>query len=66
MYQSIEKYKSIITDFRIILWESEPTSYRFKAEIQFIDNSVLLIKEYIIQNKRKYSYHWQINNNQMG
>jgi len=63
MYESIEKFKSIIKDSKVVLLESEPTSYRFKAEIQFIDNSILLIKEYIIQNKRKYSYHWQINNN---
>ena len=65
MYQLVEIYKSIIEDFQIILWESGATSYRFKAKIHFIDNSVLFIREYLFQNKRKYSYHWQNQDNRL-
>lgn len=55
----VDKYASIITDYEVITWESEPTSSRFKARITFIDGSSLLVKDYLFAHGRKYAYHWQ-------
>jgi len=53
------KFKDIIEEYKIIKWDLEPHSSRFIAEILFTDNSTLSIRDYVIENRRKYSYHWQ-------
>jgi hypothetical protein len=60
--KEIEKYKSIIIEHEIILWDSEPTSYRFKAKISFINGSNLIVRDYLYPTGRKYSFHWQDKN----
>jgi hypothetical protein len=59
MIDIIENFKSIISDYSIIQWENEPSGSRFKSQIKFIDGSSLFIKEYLLSDGRKYSYHWQ-------
>lgn len=59
MKHILDKYSNIITDYDIIVWESEPTSYRFKARIAFIDGSYLAVKDYLFPGSRKYAFHWE-------
>jgi hypothetical protein len=59
MIEIIEKYKDIVKTYQIISWDSEPLNYRFKAHIYFINNSTLIIKDYLFTNGRKYSFQWQ-------
>ncbi len=59
MIELLDKYKDIISEQEIILWDIEPDSYRFKARITFIDNSSLIVRDYIFVHYRKYSFHWQ-------
>lgn len=59
MKHIFEQYSNIISNYEIVTWESEPTSYRFKARIIFTDGSYLAIKDYLISESRKYAYHWQ-------
>ena len=62
MINIIKKYDSIIENYEIINWEAEPTSYRFKANIVFTNGTKLYVKDYLLSNKRKYSFHWQDEN----
>lgn len=59
MKEILEKYKSFITEYEIIVWDSEPTSYRFKARISFNNGSHLIVRDYLYPAGRKYSFHWQ-------
>ena len=52
-------YDDIITRYSVCHFYTEPESSRFKAEIQFTDNSILMVKDYIFPTGRKYAYHWQ-------
>ena len=59
MLDLIAKYESFIKSFRVLLYEQEGKLLRFKAQLIFMDDSTLFIKEYIFENKeRKYAYHW--------
>jgi hypothetical protein len=59
MLDLLSKYSPFINSFRITDYEHEGNSFRFKARIEFADNSTLFIKEYVFENnERKYSYHW--------
>lgn len=59
MHEIIKKYQDIIQYHQIELWENEPTTYRFKARIEFTDRSLLFIRDYLFPRGRKYVYHWQ-------
>lgn len=65
MKEILDRYKDIIKKYEIIVWDSEPRAYRFKAIITLIDDSRLLIKDYILSHGRKYSFHWQDRNNHL-
>ncbi len=65
MEEILKKYKSIIIKHEIIFWDSEPTSYRFKAKISFINGSYLMIRDYQFVSERKYSFHWQDKNDNL-
>jgi hypothetical protein len=44
-------------------YDHEGNTYRFKAEITFIDDTILYVKEYLFENQeRKYAYHWAAKN----
>lgn len=59
MLNLLKKYISIISNYEIIKWEAEPTTYRFVLNILFINDSKLFVKDYLFSNNRKYSFHWQ-------
>jgi hypothetical protein len=59
MKEIFARYESILLRYEILLWESEPTTYRFKAQLYFIDGSNLIVKDYLFPSGRKYSFHWQ-------
>lgn len=59
MKEILDKYESIIKNYEITTWDSEPTSYRFKVNLYFINDSQLIIKDYLFPSGRKYSFHWQ-------
>ncbi len=65
MHDLLKKYQNIIKEYRILLWENEPTSSRFKAEIIFKNQSILYIREYRFPTNRKYVYHWQDKDNKL-
>ncbi|MCF6246489.1 MAG: DUF6516 family protein [Desulfobacula sp.] len=59
MLDLIARHDHFIKSFRVFLHEQEGKLFRFKAQIVFIDDSILHIKEYIFENQeRKYAYHW--------
>jgi hypothetical protein len=59
MLNLIEKYRRSIKTFNISQYDLESNTYRLKMQITFIDESNLVIKEYLFKNgERKYAYHW--------
>ena len=59
MLDLFSEYKRIINSYKVLTYEQEGTSFRSKVQIEFIDKSLLFIKEYIFENhERKYSFHW--------
>ena len=59
MREIIERYGPILLKHEILVWENEPTAYRFKAMLYFLDGSTLAVRDYYLGGERKYSYHWQ-------
>ncbi len=41
------------------------TGFYVKIVVQFNDNSILYIREYVDENERSYSYHWQTEEGKM-
>ncbi|NIM12344.1 MAG: hypothetical protein GTO45_09540 [Candidatus Aminicenantes bacterium] len=59
MFSILQKFSEIIKNTRIILYEFEENQVRIKAEVELIDGSTLVIKDYKFSNNtRKYAYHW--------
>ena len=59
-FKIVEDFKEIIKDFEIKDYKRYGSAKAIVAKIEFIDNSVLHIKDYFfLKGKRKYSYHWQ-------
>ena len=66
MIDILKKYQEIITSYDIHCLDYELLSYRIKTDIILIDDSKLIVKDYLfINNVRKYSYHWQNKYNQL-
>ena len=61
MIEVIKKFSSIIKSYEVIQYDIEPIGYRFKIEIEFINDSKLSVKDYLFSGIRKYSYHWHDN-----
>ena len=60
MQRVLSAYSDIILSYRVLRFDQFGTSLRLKAEIEFIDQSKLHVRETVISGeKRKYSYHWQ-------
>ena len=60
MLKIIENYKKIIIEYHITQFEQFGANLRFRANITFVDHSILYVRETVINGKkRKYSYHWQ-------
>ncbi len=59
-FKIVEDFKEIIKDFEIKDYKRFGTAKALVAKIEFIDNSILHIKDYLfLEGKRKYSYNWQ-------
>ncbi|MCP5104436.1 MAG: hypothetical protein GY950_13695 [bacterium] len=59
-YKLIEEYSSIVSNYSVSEHKKYGPAYSLVAGIEFIDGSILYIKDYLfIDGKRKYSYHWQ-------
>lgn len=54
----IESYE--IQDYRH--WEN---GFYYKLTVIFTDDSVLFVREYVDENERNYSFHWQTTDNQL-
>ncbi len=58
MLDIIHKFKRIISSVNIIKYDIEPIGYRFHAEIYFINGYKLIVRDYQFEDKRKYSFNW--------
>ncbi len=60
-FKIISKYDKIIKSFKIKEFKKYGKAKSLVAEIQFTDNSILFIKDYLfLDGNRKYSYYWII------
>lgn len=60
MIKILEKYSKIIRKYQILKFEQFGENLRFRARIEFKNNTVLFVRETIINGKkRKYAFHWQ-------
>lgn len=56
----VEKYAEIIQSWSVTLLDKDGPNLRFRAQVTFIDSSVLNIRQVVIgESTFKYSYHWQ-------
>jgi hypothetical protein len=57
---TLRKYASIIQAYKITRFEQVGSSFRLRAQLEFIDGSLLYLRETVLEGiERKYSYHWQ-------
>ena len=57
---TLKEYANIIKGYKITRFEKAGPSFKLRAEVTFINNSQLYIRETVINpTRRKYSYHWQ-------
>lgn len=60
MLKIFASYAHIISSYKIKKFDQFGRIYRLKAEILFIDHSILYLRETVFDfEKRKYAYHWQ-------
>jgi len=60
MLELLKKYETIVKNVVVQSYEHQLGLFKFVAEIVFIDDSKLFIKDYRFRDgKRKYAYHWQ-------
>jgi len=65
MLDIIQKFKRIVASVNIVKYDIEPIGYRFHAEIYFINGFKLVVRDYLFEDKRKYSFNWLDKNDQM-
>jgi len=58
----LRKYDSIISEFTISDYEINGSNIKLRALIILIDGSQLKVRQVIIGDVFKYSYHWQSSN----
>ncbi len=62
----LERFSDIVVSISIVRFEQVGSSLRLRARADLIDGSRLFIRETIIGGvKRKYSYHWQKQSDEM-
>ena len=60
MLPVLKKYRAVIRDYTITVFEEAGSSFRLRAIVFLIDGSELHVRETLIGGeKRKYAYHWQ-------
>lgn len=66
MLPVLEKYAAIVRDYKITVLEEAGPSFRLRAQIAFVDGSQLHVRGTLIGGeKRKYAYHWQIDDGRL-
>lgn len=59
-YNTVREFSDIVTSYSVTEYRRFGSAMSFTAHVEFIDGSVLFIKDYLFRDgKRKYSYHWQ-------
>lgn len=62
-YKIVEDYAEIIRDYSVSKYRRYGNASSLLASIEFIDQSILYIKDYLfLDGSRKYSFHWQDHN----
>jgi hypothetical protein len=62
-YKIVEDYAEIIRDYTVSGYKRYGNASSLVASIEFIDQSILYIKDYLfLDGSRKYSFHWQDHN----
>jgi hypothetical protein len=57
---TLELFADVIKSYRVIHFEKAGASFKLRAQVLFVDDSLLHIREtFIAPAKRKYAYHWQ-------
>ena len=65
-YNLVQKYAEIVESYHVTVFKQFGSARSLIAHIEFIDHSVLHIKDYLfLDGKRKYSYQWQDVNGQL-
>jgi hypothetical protein len=63
MLSTLSKYANCIATFAVLLQETRSELRKTKIRVTLVDNSVLFLREIIIENILfDYSYHWQEEN----
>jgi len=50
---------SIVLRYEVAEYKTWHVGRYIKMEIELIDHSALFVREYLDENERRYSYHWQ-------
>ena len=62
-YKIVEDYADIIHGYSVSEFKRYDNASSLVASIEFIDQSILYIKDYLfLDGSRKYSFHWQAHN----
>ena len=60
MLPTLRKHAGIIRDYTITRFEQAGPSFRLRAQVTFVDDSRLYIRETVLEGlERIYAYHWQ-------
>lgn len=60
LYNLVQKYADIIERYWVTDFKKFGSAMSLIAHIEFIDHSLLHIKDYLfINGTRRYAYHWQ-------
>jgi len=63
VFDLLKKFSHIILKSEVQVYEFDENQFRIKMELELIDHSKLIIKDYRFSNhKRKYAYHWMNSN----
>lgn len=59
-FNTVREFADIVAGYSVTENRRFGSAMSFTAKVEFIDGSILFIKDYLFQDgKRKYSYHWQ-------
>ena len=59
MLSPILKHREFIKDYEVKRFRVAGESFEVVIVVEFVDGSVLHVKDYTFGRERKYSYHWQ-------
>ena len=59
MFSSILKHREFIKEYEVKRFRVAGDSIEIVLVVEFVDGSVLYVRDYTFGRERKYSYHWQ-------